>query len=202
MQRAGQLIGKMKLPPKVADAESRVRAAWPAAAGKKIARHTLAVALVRDTLVVEVGDLVWQRQLNTLRHFLLRNLRRELGETLVKQIDFRSMLKRREARGKGSAVRIIEDEVRKVAELANLALSEDEVARMARDLSGVLAHVDKLNELDTAGVEPMTQVLYNAEENATLREDETRATLSNAEALGNAPVAGGGYFKVPLVIER
>jgi hypothetical protein len=96
MQRAGQLIGKMKLPPKVADAESRVRAAWPAAAGKKIARHTLAVALVRDTLVVEVGDLVWQRQLNTLRHFLLRNLRRELGETLVKQIDFRPMLKRRE----------------------------------------------------------------------------------------------------------
>jgi predicted nucleic acid-binding Zn ribbon protein len=86
----------MKLPPKVADAESRVRAAWPAAAGKKIARHTLAVALVRNTLVVEVGDLVWQRQLNTLRHFLLRNLARELGETLVKQIDFRPMLKRRE----------------------------------------------------------------------------------------------------------
>jgi aspartyl-tRNA(Asn)/glutamyl-tRNA(Gln) amidotransferase subunit C len=99
-------------------------------------------------------------------------------------------------------VRISEEEVRKVAELANLALSEDEVARMARDLSGVLTHVDKLNELDTTGVEPMTQVLYDAEENATLREDRVRGTLSNAEALGNAPVAGGGYFKVPLVIER
>ena len=99
-------------------------------------------------------------------------------------------------------MRISEEEVRKVAELANLALSEDEVARMARDLSGVLAHVDKLNELDTTGVEPMTQVLYEAEENATLREDRVRASLSNAEALGNAPVAGSGYFKVPLVIER
>jgi aspartyl-tRNA(Asn)/glutamyl-tRNA(Gln) amidotransferase subunit C len=99
-------------------------------------------------------------------------------------------------------VRISEDEVRKVAELANLALSEDEVVRMARDLSGVLTHVDKLNELDTTGVEAMTQVLYEAEENATLREDRERGTLSNAEALANAPVAGGGYFKVPLVIER
>jgi predicted nucleic acid-binding Zn ribbon protein len=96
MERAGRLIGKMNLPPKLADAESRARAAWPAAAGKKIARHTLAVALVRDKLVVEVGDAVWQKQLNTLRHFLLRNLARELGEPLVVEIDFRPMLKRRE----------------------------------------------------------------------------------------------------------
>jgi predicted nucleic acid-binding Zn ribbon protein len=96
MERAGRLIGKMKLPPKVADAESRVRDAWPVAAGKKIARHTRAVALVRDKLVVEVGDPVWQKQLNTLRHFLLKNLARELGDTLVKEIDFRPMPKRRE----------------------------------------------------------------------------------------------------------
>jgi aspartyl-tRNA(Asn)/glutamyl-tRNA(Gln) amidotransferase subunit C len=99
-------------------------------------------------------------------------------------------------------VRISEEEVRKVAELANLALDEEEIARMARDLSGILTHVDKLNELDTTGVEPMTQVLYEAEENATLREDRERPTLGNAEALANAPVAGGGYFKVPKVIER
>lgn len=99
-------------------------------------------------------------------------------------------------------MRISEEEVRKVAELANLALDEEEIARMARDLSGILTHVDKLNELDTTGVEPMTQVLYEAEENATLREDRERPTLGNAEALANAPVAGGGYFKVPKVIER
>jgi aspartyl-tRNA(Asn)/glutamyl-tRNA(Gln) amidotransferase subunit C len=99
-------------------------------------------------------------------------------------------------------VRITEEEVRRVAELATLALTEDEIARMARDLSGVLTHVDKLNELDTTDVEPMTQVLFTAEENATLRPDRERAPLSNSDALANAPVAGGGYFKVPKVIER
>ena len=93
----------MNLPSKLADQESRVRAAWPAAAGKKIARHTQAVALVRDKLVVEVGDSVWQKQLNALRHFLLRNLARELGETLVTQIDFRPMPKRREPQRAESA---------------------------------------------------------------------------------------------------
>jgi hypothetical protein len=45
---------------------------------------------------VEVGDPIWQKQLNTLRHFLLKNLARELGDTLVKEIDFRPMPKRRE----------------------------------------------------------------------------------------------------------
>jgi aspartyl-tRNA(Asn)/glutamyl-tRNA(Gln) amidotransferase subunit C len=99
-------------------------------------------------------------------------------------------------------VRVTEDEIRRVAELANLALSEDEIARMARDMSGVLTHVDKLNELDTTGVEPMTQVLYEADENATLRADREKPSLSNVDAVGNAAVAGGGYFKVPKVIER
>jgi len=97
---------------------------------------------------------------------------------------------------------ITEEEVRKVAELANLALGEEEIARLAKDLSGVLAHVDKLNELDTAGVEPMAQVLFDAEDTATLREDRERPCLSNHDALANAPAAGAGYFKVPKVIER
>ncbi len=97
---------------------------------------------------------------------------------------------------------ITEKEVRRVAELANLALSEEEIARMARDLSGILEHVDKLNELDTSNVEPMSQVLFDAEETATLREDRERPTLGNHDALANAPLAGSGYFKVPLVIER
>ena len=99
-------------------------------------------------------------------------------------------------------MRITEEEVRRVAELATLALTEDEIARMARDFSGVLTHVDKLNELDTTGVEPMTQVLFASEENSTLRQDRERPSLSNADALANAPVSGGGYFKVPKVIER
>jgi len=99
-------------------------------------------------------------------------------------------------------VKITEEEVRRVAELANLALTEDEIRRMVQDMSGILAHVDKLNELDTSHVEPMAQVLYDAEETATLREDRERPCLSNAQALANAPLAGSGYFKVPKVIER
>jgi len=91
MERAGSLIGKLKLSPEIADPETRARAAWTLAAGKKIAAHTLASALVRGTLVVEVRDIVWQKQLNTLRHFLLRNLKEALGEELVKDIDFRPM---------------------------------------------------------------------------------------------------------------
>lgn len=94
------------------------------------------------------------------------------------------------------------DEVRKVADLANLALSDDEIQRMARDLDGILTHIDKLNELDTTNVEPMAQVLYEAEETATLRDDLERPTLSNADALANAATSGAGYFKVPKVFER
>jgi aspartyl-tRNA(Asn)/glutamyl-tRNA(Gln) amidotransferase subunit C len=99
-------------------------------------------------------------------------------------------------------VRINEEEVRRVAELANLALTGEETARMARELSGILQQVDKLNELDTEGVEPMSQVLYDAGETGTLREDRQRPSLSNQEALANAPAPGSGYYKVPKVIER
>ena len=88
-------------------------------------------------------------------------------------------------------MKITEQEVRRVADLANLALREDEVARMAQDLDGILSHIDKLNELDTTDVEPMAQVLFDAEETATLREDRERPSLSNAEAVGNAPVTSG-----------
>ena len=91
MERAGRLIGKMKVSPGVTDPETRAQAAWPVAAGNKIAAKTRPTNLVRGTRVVEVEDIVWQRQLNTLRHFLLRNLHKELGETLVTEIDFRPM---------------------------------------------------------------------------------------------------------------
>jgi predicted nucleic acid-binding Zn ribbon protein len=94
MERAGRLIGKLKLSPGVVDPEARARAAWPVAAGKKIAEHTRAGNLVRGSLIVEVEDVVWQRQLNTLRHFLLRNLREALGEETVIDIDFRPMPRR------------------------------------------------------------------------------------------------------------
>jgi hypothetical protein len=105
MERAGRLIAKLKLSPDVADPEARARAGWNVAAGKKIGAHTLAAALVRDTLIVEVEDIIWQRQLATLEHFLLRNLTETLGEPLVKKIDFRPMPPRRRPQRAESARR-------------------------------------------------------------------------------------------------
>ena len=100
-------------------------------------------------------------------------------------------------------MKITEQDVQRVAELANLALTGEEVARMAHYLDGILTHIGKLNELDTTNVEPMAQVLFDATgETATLREDVERAPLGNSEAVANAPLSGGGYFKVPKVIER
>lgn len=99
-------------------------------------------------------------------------------------------------------MKITEDQVRYVADLANLKLTPAEVARMAREMDSILTHIDKLNELDTSGVEPMAQVLFEADDTATWREDTERATLPNEEALAHAPAAGEGFFKVPRVIER
>ncbi|MGD0001149.1 MAG: Asp-tRNA(Asn)/Glu-tRNA(Gln) amidotransferase subunit GatC [Bryobacteraceae bacterium] len=93
-------------------------------------------------------------------------------------------------------------QVRGIADLANLHLSEEEIARMARDLDEILTHVDKLNELETGDVEPMAQVLFEAGATASLREDVEVTPLDNTAALGNAPLAGAGFFKVPKVIER
>lgn len=99
-------------------------------------------------------------------------------------------------------MKITIDQVRYVAGLANLTLSEDEIARMAHDLDEILTHMDKLNELDTTNVEPMAQVLYEAGERSTLRADVEKPSLSNADALACAAVSGSGYFKVPRVIEK
>lgn len=99
-------------------------------------------------------------------------------------------------------MKITEEEVRYVADLANLKLTDAEVHKFQADLDEILLHVDKLNEIDTSNVEPMAQVLYEAEAAATLRADREVTPLDNVSALANAPAPGAGYFKVPLVIER
>ncbi len=99
-------------------------------------------------------------------------------------------------------MKITEPEVRYVADLANLKLTDSEIARLSKDLDEILTHIDTLNELDTSNIQPMAQVLFEAEETATLREDRERTPLANADALANAPLAGAGYYKVPKVIER
>ena len=99
-------------------------------------------------------------------------------------------------------MKITEKEVRYVAGLANLTLTDSEIARQQADLDGILEHMDRLNEVDTSGVEPMAQVLFEAGETATLRADVPVAPLTNQAALANAPQPGAGYFKVPQIIER
>ena len=95
-----------------------------------------------------------------------------------------------------------QEQVRYVADLANLKLSSDEIDRLGHELGSIVTYIEKLKQLDTSNVEPMTQVLFEAGETATLREDVVRPTIPNAEALANSPTAAAGCFKVPRVIER
>ena len=99
-------------------------------------------------------------------------------------------------------MKISEKEVRSIADLANLDLSDEEIAKYRADLEEILTYVEKLNELDTSNVEPMAQVIYEGSETATFREDENRPSLEQEEALASAPLPGAGHFKVPKVIER
>ena len=99
-------------------------------------------------------------------------------------------------------MKITAEEVRYVAGLGNLKLTEEEIQKFCVELGEILTYMDKLNELDTREVEPMAQVLYDAEETATLRADEERAVLGTEAVVANAPLAGAGFFKVPKVIER
>lgn len=86
------------------------------------------------------------------------------------------------------------EQVLHVARLARLRLDEDEIARIADELSGVLAHVDKIGELDLDDVPPTSHVV--ALENV-LRPDEPAPSLSPESALAGAPDPDDGAFRVP-----
>jgi aspartyl-tRNA(Asn)/glutamyl-tRNA(Gln) amidotransferase subunit C len=99
------------------------------------------------------------------------------------------------------------DEVRRVAELANLELTAEEEPRMQRDLNAILGHIAQLNELNTTGVPAMAQVgevlgglLQDRGE--SLRVDEVRPSVDRAAVMLSAPQTDGRFFKVPKVIER
>ena len=99
------------------------------------------------------------------------------------------------------------EDVRRVAELANLELTTLEEQSMQRDLSAILDYVAQLNELDTLGVEPMSQVsemLGNTttEGCETLRADVIVPSMDRTAVMASAPESDGRFFKVPKVIER
>jgi aspartyl-tRNA(Asn)/glutamyl-tRNA(Gln) amidotransferase subunit C len=91
------------------------------------------------------------------------------------------------------------DEVRHVAMLARLGLEPGDEEFYAEQLSGILAHIDRLKELDTDAIPPTAQVVEVAN---TLREDASRPCLSQEEALANAPAAVDGFFRVPSIQEE
>jgi len=99
------------------------------------------------------------------------------------------------------------EEVRHVADLANLELTAEELPRMARDLNAILGHIAELNQLDTTEVPPMAQVaevlgLTPAAAGQTLRSDTIRPSVDRTQVMAEAPETDSRFFKVPKVIER
>lgn len=95
-------------------------------------------------------------------------------------------------------------DVERVAELAHLELAAEERGRMVHDLNAVLDYVAELNEIDTAGVEPLAEVseLQTGAGASELRADVLVASLERDAVMRQAPETDGVFFKVPKVIER
>ena len=88
--------------------------------------------------------------------------------------------------------------VRHIAKLARISVTDEEVARLAPELSNILGWIEQLQEVDVSGVQPMTAVIPNT---LRLREDKVTEGGIRDKVLQNAPVAEHGFFAVPKVIE-
>ncbi len=93
---------------------------------------------------------------------------------------------------------VTRDDVRKVARLSRIAVSEDRLEPLAAELSAILDWIEQLNEVDVEGVEPMTSVVELA---LARREDVVTDGDRQAEVLANAPRADDGFFVVPKSVE-
>ena len=94
---------------------------------------------------------------------------------------------------------IDKETVEKVAHLARLDLAEDEKKEMIADMNKILGFMDKLNEIDTSGIEPL---VYMTNEINAVREDVIKHEITHEEALLNAPKHDEDYFLVAKVIEK
>jgi len=90
------------------------------------------------------------------------------------------------------------EQVRHIANLARIAMSEEEIERLVPEINNILGWVEQLGEVDTDGVEPLTAVI---EQKLRLREDKVTDGDCRDEVLANAPDAEHGFFAVPKVIE-
>lgn len=89
-------------------------------------------------------------------------------------------------------------DVEYVARLARLSLSEEEMEEFTTQLDDILTYMDKLNEVETTGVEPTSHVISIKN---VLRDDNVRESLPPEPSLRNAPEAEGAFYKVPKIIE-
>jgi aspartyl-tRNA(Asn)/glutamyl-tRNA(Gln) amidotransferase subunit C len=96
------------------------------------------------------------------------------------------------------AKKIDEAQVRKVAKLSRLELTEAEIEAFTGQLSAILDYVEKMNELNTESVEPLAHCLPI---NNVLREDRAKDSLGAEKALANAPQRDGNFFKVPKILD-
>jgi aspartyl-tRNA(Asn)/glutamyl-tRNA(Gln) amidotransferase subunit C len=90
------------------------------------------------------------------------------------------------------------EHLNKIAHLARLEFDDKDAEKMMQDMSAIVAWVEKLKEVDTEGVEPLTSMSYEIN---VFREDEVQAHLSHERALRNAPEKDKDYFLVPKVIQ-
>lgn len=97
------------------------------------------------------------------------------------------------------AIEIDDKLLDKLADLSRLKFEGEARAAIQKDLKRMLNFVDKLNEVDTNGVEPL---IYMTDEPLALRKDEVKNQVTQKEALSNAPSSDSDYFKVPKVLEK
>ena len=95
-------------------------------------------------------------------------------------------------------MKIDREHLNKIAHLARLEFDEDTADEMMKDMTKIITWVEKLNEVDTHGVEPLTTMSHEIN---VLREDEVKNHLNHELALKNAPKRDADYFRVPKVIE-
>jgi aspartyl-tRNA(Asn)/glutamyl-tRNA(Gln) amidotransferase subunit C len=95
--------------------------------------------------------------------------------------------------------RIDETQIRHIAHLARLKLTDEQCRRFGDDLSLILTYFEKLGEVDTDGVEPTA---HAAQVSNVFRDDEPAASLPTDAVLANAPAQAAGFFKVPKVLDQ
>ena len=121
MESAARVMRSKKISRDLMSDDDAARAVWPAVVGKAIAAHTSRVKVVRTTLVVEVEDAIWQKQLRPLTPAILDRLRKLTGSDEIKDIEFRIAIPRRQPQRAGS---------RKSSEAEPAISAEDDAERI------------------------------------------------------------------------